>query len=137
MTAICGVSATAMSAPRPHMPSDSTNIYATSHWTSRCSRVFAGLAGTGVVVDIGCGTGATTAMLHDFGLDVIGIDLSPNMIAEARRLSTGLRFELLTGVTAWATRSWGRAFPSQAVGPVGRHAEFRRQFVHAHGRRGP
>jgi SAM-dependent methyltransferase len=55
---------------------------------------FAGLVGTGVVVDIGCGTGATTAMLHDFGLDVVGIDLSPNMIAEARRLNPGLRFDV-------------------------------------------
>jgi hypothetical protein len=71
-------------------------------------------------------------------LDVVGIDLSPNMIAEARRLNPGLRFELLTGVTVWADAKLGtRGFPSQAVGPVGRHAEYRRQFVRAHGRRGP
>jgi SAM-dependent methyltransferase len=130
MPTICGIPATAMTAPRPHMPSDSTNIYATSHWTSRCSG-FAGLVGTGVVVDVGCGTGATTAMLHDFDLDVVGIDLSPNMIADARRLNLGLRFELLTGVTAWAHAKLGTR------ASVGRHAEYRRHFVHAHGRRGP
>lgn len=55
---------------------------------------FAGLVGRGVVADIGCGTGATTAMLHDFGLDVLGIDLSPNMIAEARRLNPALEFRV-------------------------------------------
>ena len=37
-----------------------------------------------VVADVGCGTGATSRMLADLGLDVLGIDLSPNMIAEAR-----------------------------------------------------
>ena len=56
---------------------------------------FAGLAGyDGVIADIGCGTGATSRVFADIGLDVIGIDLSPNMIAEARRLNPGLRFQV-------------------------------------------
>lgn len=56
---------------------------------------FAGLiGGGGVLTDIGCGTGATTAMFARFGLDVLGIDLSPNMIAEARRINPDLEFRV-------------------------------------------
>jgi ubiquinone/menaquinone biosynthesis C-methylase UbiE len=46
------------------------------------------------VIDIGCGTGATTAILAERGVQVSGIDLSPNMVAEARRLNPGLRFSV-------------------------------------------
>jgi SAM-dependent methyltransferase len=46
------------------------------------------------VADVGCGTGATSRMLADFGLDVLGIDLSPNMIAEARRRNPDLSFQV-------------------------------------------
>jgi predicted TPR repeat methyltransferase len=60
---------------------------------------FAGLVGRGggkLVIDLGCGTGATTATLHDFGLDVLGIDLSPRMIDEAQRLNPALTFRVGT-----------------------------------------
>ncbi|KOG88570.1 methyltransferase, partial [Streptomyces varsoviensis] len=42
-------------------------------------------AGGGPVADIGCGTGRVTAYLHGLGLDAFGIDLSPGMLAAARR----------------------------------------------------
>lgn len=66
-----------------------------------------------VVADVGCGTGATSRMLADFGLDVLGIDLSPNMVAEARRRNPDLNFQVgsmtdmdlddgrLDGICAW------------------------------------
>jgi SAM-dependent methyltransferase len=66
-----------------------------------------------VVADVGCGTGATSRMLADLGLDVLGIDLSPNMIAEARRRNPDLSFQVgsmtdidladsrLDGICAW------------------------------------
>lgn len=44
------------------------------------------------VLDIGCGTGVATAILHDNGAQVSGIDLSPNMIAQARRLHPDIEF---------------------------------------------
>ncbi|MCF6386195.1 class I SAM-dependent methyltransferase [Mycobacterium sp. MBM] len=52
------------------------------------------------VIDIGCGTGAATAILRDSGAQVSGIDLSPNMIAEARRLHPGIEFTVgsMTGL---------------------------------------
>ena len=39
------------------------------------------------VIDVGCGTGVTTAMLASSGIAVVGIDLSPNMINDAQRLN--------------------------------------------------
>jgi SAM-dependent methyltransferase len=39
----------------------------------------------GLVVELGCGTGITTQILSRLGYDVLGIDLSPDMLAIARR----------------------------------------------------
>ncbi|GAA1083145.1 class I SAM-dependent DNA methyltransferase [Nocardiopsis composta] len=59
--------------------------------------VLAGFAelvrGGGPVVDVGCGPGRVTAHLASLGLDVHGVDLSPGMLAVARRLHPELRFE--------------------------------------------
>ncbi|GAA1908391.1 class I SAM-dependent methyltransferase [Streptomyces sodiiphilus] len=60
-------------------------------------RTFAELVkaqGGGPVADVGCGPGWVTDILHGLGLDVFGIDLSPGMVAEARRTYPGLRFEV-------------------------------------------
>lgn len=43
--------------------------------------------------DVGCGPGHLTAMLRELGLDAFGIDLSPGMVAHARRAQPELRFE--------------------------------------------
>ena len=62
---------------------------------------FAGLVDRGgVVADVGCGTGAAARMLANLGLDVLGIDLSPNMLAEARRRNPDLSFQVgsMTGL---------------------------------------
>jgi ubiquinone/menaquinone biosynthesis C-methylase UbiE len=62
---------------------------------------FAGLVDRGgVVADVGCGTGAAARLLADLGLDVLGIDLSPNMLAEARRRNPDLSFQVgsMTGL---------------------------------------
>jgi SAM-dependent methyltransferase len=45
------------------------------------------------VVDLGCGPGRVTAHLRTLGVDAFGIDLSPAMVAEARRRHPALRFE--------------------------------------------
>ncbi len=45
------------------------------------------------VVDLGCGNGALTAQLAERGYDALGIDASPDMVAAARELHPGLRFE--------------------------------------------
>jgi SAM-dependent methyltransferase len=65
------------------------------------------------VADLGCGTGRMTAKLAELGVPAFGVDLSPGMLGEARRLHPGLRFEegtitdlaiedaSLSGILAW------------------------------------
>lgn len=53
-------------------------------------------AGGGPVADVGCGPGHVTRRLNDLGADAFGIDLSPEMIAIARRDHPELRFEVGT-----------------------------------------
>ena len=55
--------------------------------------VFAELVG-GKVLDVGCGTGRITAHLHELGLDISGVDLSPEMLGIARRTNPHLEFEI-------------------------------------------
>ena len=70
-------------------------------------------AGRLAVADLGCGPGHVTAYLHSLGLHASGVDLSPEMIALARRTHPGPRFDegtmtdlniadgALGGVVAW------------------------------------
>ncbi|MGZ4781256.1 MAG: class I SAM-dependent DNA methyltransferase [Oryzihumus sp.] len=51
-------------------------------------------AGLGPVGDLGCGPGRVTAHLASLGVDAFGVDLSPGMVAEARRRHHDLRFEV-------------------------------------------
>ncbi|GHF56023.1 ubiquinone/menaquinone biosynthesis C-methylase UbiE [Amycolatopsis bartoniae] len=54
---------------------------------------FAELVRGGVVAELGCGPGRITGHLASLGLDVFGVDLSPQMVAVARRAHPELRFE--------------------------------------------
>lgn len=51
-------------------------------------------SGSKRVVDVGCGTGVTTAKLRAAGVDAFGIDLSPKMISEAQRLNPDVEFSV-------------------------------------------
>jgi ubiquinone/menaquinone biosynthesis C-methylase UbiE len=69
--------------------------------------------GGGPVADVGCGPGRLTPHLAALGLDVFGIDLSPEMIRLARAAQPDLRYEVgtmealslddatLSGLVAW------------------------------------
>lgn len=51
--------------------------------------------GKGTILDIGCGPGQTTKFLSDEGCtNIIGTDISPVMIAEAKRINLQLNFEV-------------------------------------------
>ncbi|MGH3943291.1 MAG: class I SAM-dependent DNA methyltransferase [Pseudonocardiaceae bacterium] len=45
------------------------------------------------IVDVGCGPGRVTAHLGGLGADIFGIDLSPGMLAVARKAYPELRFD--------------------------------------------
>jgi len=47
----------------------------------------------GIIADIGCGPGHVAAYLHGLGAQVIGVDLSPKMVAIARQRSPEIVFE--------------------------------------------
>lgn len=48
----------------------------------------------GTCADFGCGPGQTTKFLFDAGVkDIIGIDISPEMVKVARRIFPSIRFE--------------------------------------------
>src|SRR5262249_14629503 len=51
----------------------------------------AGLDG-GLVVDLGCGSGIWARALLDAGFDVLGVDLSPDLLAIARERAPEARF---------------------------------------------
>lgn len=50
--------------------------------------------GNRTVADVGCGPGRVTVLLAGYGLDAVGVDLSPGMIAHARQAYPQLRFEV-------------------------------------------
>jgi SAM-dependent methyltransferase len=57
--------------------------------------VFAQHVGAGPrVCDAGCGPGHVARYLHDRGVNVYGVDISPNMVAEAVRLHPGIEFRV-------------------------------------------
>jgi SAM-dependent methyltransferase len=49
--------------------------------------------GHGTVADVGCGPGMTTQYLHDAGVSVLGMDLSPRMVQRAQELHPGITFQ--------------------------------------------
>lgn len=55
---------------------------------------FAGaVAVRGMICDMGCGPGQVARFLRDAGAEVFGLDLSAQMVAQARLLNPDLRFE--------------------------------------------
>src|SRR3569833_2022559 len=77
------------------------------------TRFAATVKGHGSSCDMGTGPGHVARFLRDAGAEVFGLDLSPNMIEQARRLSPDIVFregnmhaldledESLTGITAF------------------------------------
>jgi len=47
---------------------------------------------SGMVCDLGCGPGQVARYLHERGVAVCGLDLSPAMISQARHLNPGIEF---------------------------------------------
>ncbi|GIL12966.1 MAG: class I SAM-dependent methyltransferase [Chloroflexi bacterium] len=50
------------------------------------------VAGSGAICDLGCGPGQIARYLRDHGAEACGIDLSPEMVAQAQQLNPDLSF---------------------------------------------
>lgn len=85
------------------------------------------MRGRGIVCDMGCGPGHVGRYLADRGVDMIGVDLSPGMLAQAAVLNPGIPFyqgNML--VLDWPDGAWAgiAAFysiihiPREAVAPA-------------------
>ncbi len=46
----------------------------------------------GSICDLGCGPGQIARYLHRQGIETLGVDLSPRMVAEAQRLNPDIHF---------------------------------------------
>jgi SAM-dependent methyltransferase len=57
----------------------------------------AGVVPPGRILDVPCGFGRVSKPLAELGFQVVGVDLSPDMIAEGRRRCDGLDVELIEG----------------------------------------
>ncbi|HVF91341.1 MAG TPA: methyltransferase domain-containing protein [Blastocatellia bacterium] len=49
--------------------------------------------GQGPVCDLGCGPGHVARYLHERQVNVFGIDISPAMVEQARKLNPGIKFQ--------------------------------------------
>ena len=67
------------------------------------------------IVDLGSGTGHLTRQLAERGAEVVGVDASREMIAEARRLHPGLRFEIADGRSFDVGESFDAVFSNAAL----------------------
>jgi SAM-dependent methyltransferase len=71
-------------------------------------RFAASVRDVGPACDIGCGPGHVARYLHEHGVEVCGVDLSPAMVEQARCLTPGVEFRqgdmmaLDTPDSAWA-----------------------------------
>jgi SAM-dependent methyltransferase len=62
----------------------------------------------GPICDLGCGPGQIARYLHRLGADVLGVDLSPGMVAEATRLNPQIPFHQGDmRALPFPDRSWG------------------------------
>jgi len=75
-------------------------------WLRAAMDVFAdAVTDLGPVLDVGCGPGTVTAYLAERGVDVSGVDLSPRMIENARRLHPECRFGVASSTELQLTES--------------------------------
>jgi len=63
-----------------------------------------------VVLEIGCEFGVTTRCLADRAKEVIGTDISLEVVERARKMFPGIRFETLDGFDVLGAQAFGKTF---------------------------
>lgn len=95
----------------------------------------------GTAADMGCGPGQIARYLLDCGVNVIGVDLSPQMIATARALNPDIVFQIgnMLALETIPDAAWGgiAAFYSIIHIPRDRLGEALREFYRVLVPRGP
>jgi len=67
------------------------------------------------VLDVGCGTGHLTKKIAEAGANVVGVDASAAMIAEARRNFPDLQFEIADATAMHFAQSFDAVFSNAAL----------------------
>jgi trans-aconitate 2-methyltransferase len=67
------------------------------------------------ILDLGCGTGHLTQQIADRGAVIVGIDSSPEMIAQARQNYPKLRFELANAAAYRVAEPFDAVFSNAAL----------------------
>lgn len=67
------------------------------------------------IVDFGCGTGDLAAQIAAKGVEVIGIDISPEMVERARKKYPQLTFECSDGTSWNAKQKYDAVFSNAAL----------------------
>jgi len=67
------------------------------------------------ILDLGCGTGHLTNRIAQSGAQIIGLDKSSTMIAEARRLYPNIRFEIGDGTDFELDQDFDAVFSNAAI----------------------
>ena len=74
-------------------------------------RVFSHFAPGSSILDMGCGTGRTTAILRDRGFDVTGMDYSTAMIEKAKSQRSDIHYDVMDACAmSYADESFDAAF---------------------------
>ena len=67
------------------------------------------------ILDIGCGTGQLTSKIAESGATVVGLDSSPDMIAQARQNYPGIRFLLADAANFTVDEPFDAVFSNAAL----------------------
>ena len=67
------------------------------------------------ILDLGCGTGHLTNQIAAAGAEVVGLDKSPSMIEEARKLYPSLRFEIADATEFGFEQPFDAVFSNAAI----------------------
>jgi len=63
-------------------------------WTERLVERCRG----GRLLDVGCGTGKIARFAHDRGVEAVGVDISPVAVEQARAISPGVGFDVMSAL---------------------------------------
>jgi SAM-dependent methyltransferase len=67
------------------------------------------------ILDLGCGTGHLTGKIAEAGAEVVGVDRSPDMIAQAREKYPALRFEVMDACELALDESFDAVFSNATL----------------------